>query len=371
MSLRALVVGAGPAGLAAAARLATDCDAVTVVDAAPRERRCRVGEHLPPAGLTALAALGLAALIDDPRHEPSPGVRSAWGDADVSDKEYFSGLPGYGLNLRREVFDAALARHAEGRGASLLFATRLDGLARAGTGCVASLRSAEGRWSLPVDLVVDASGRQASAARRLGAKRRRLDRMVAIIGKVEGGAPADEMGRVHVESVADGWWYAVPFSNGAVIAALCTDAACVQRHAGGAQALWRARLAASRLLAPLVQGGEEPRRVQVVDAAVQWLDYAPGPGLLAVGDAAAAYDPLSSWGITKALCDGHAGAEALLRARQGDQDALRAHRHAQLQAFRAHRSRRRAFYAAESRWPAAPFWRSNRPGTPAAAGGLR
>ncbi len=368
MSPRALVVGAGPAGLGAAARLAAWCDTVTVVDAQPRNRRRCIGEHLPPAGLTELAALGLGALIDDQRHDPSPGVRSSWGDNAIVDKEYFTGLPGHGLNLRRAVFDEALAQHATRRGARLRFATRLHSIGRHARGWTAILANGAQRRCLEADLVVDATGRCAAVARRLGAIRRRLDRMVALVGRVERCASTDEPGRVHVESVEDGWWYGVSFSDASVLAVFMTDADGVSRYDGGPAGLWRVRLAQSRLLAPLVSRGDWSGAVEAFDAATQWLDYDPQAGFLAVGDAAAAYDPLSSWGITKALCDGAAGADALAQAYGGAPRALEAHRDEQLRAFRAHCARQQSFYAAETRWSAAPFWRSHQLGTRLAGG---
>ena len=367
MTAVALVVGAGPAGLAAAVRLAGSCASVTVVDAQARDSRRRVGEHLPPSGLSELATIGLRMLIDDDRHEPSPGVRSCWGEGAVVDKEYFSGLPGYGLNLRREAFDEALALHAERQGATLCFSTRLQRLDPDAHGYCATLQSATETRRLQADILVDATGRHAAAARRLGARRRRFDHAVALIGNLANCRSVPEVGRVHIESVEDGWWYGVPYANGHMLCTLVTDAANLRRGPDAGRALWRARLRTSRLLGLVAANGDLPERIAVCDAATQWLEYPCLPGFLAVGDAAAAYDPLSSWGITKALADGDAGARALVLDRAGDTRALRAHRHKQLRELIDHRARQHAFYSAETRWSASQFWRSHRTGTPTAA----
>jgi flavin-dependent dehydrogenase len=317
---------------------------------------------LPPAALTAFARLGFRDLIEESCHEASPGVRSAWGAGFVVDKEYFTSLPSSGLNLRRERFDEALARRAERAGVVTRFGTRVRHLARERDEYVATLHGPEGGATLRADLVVDASGRRAVAARHLGATRRRCDQLVAIVGCVEGTAPDDDTGRVHVESVEAGWWYGVRFANGTLLASFMTDASIVQRHAGRAPGLWSEQLRASRLLAPQAKDGRWSGRVDVLDAAAQLLEYdAPG-GVLAVGDAAAAYDPLSSWGITKGFCDGIAGADALRRAHVGDRQALDEHRHTQRREFETHRARQSDFYRAETRWPASSFWRSRQCG---------
>jgi flavin-dependent dehydrogenase len=242
------------------------------------------------------------------------------------------------------------------------FGTRLRHLRREREEYVAMLRGLGGEAILRADLVVDASGRRAVAARRLGAIRHRYDQLVAIVGRVEGTGPNDETGRVHVESVEAGWWYGVRFADGTLLASFMTDASIVQRHAGRAPGLWRQQLRASRLLAPQAKDGRWSGRVEVHDAAAQLLEHGASEGVLAVGDAAAAYDPLSSWGITKGFCDGIAGADALRRARAADPQALDDHRRTQRRDFEAHRGRQSDFYRGETRWPASSFWRSRQAG---------
>lgn len=365
MTTHALVVGAGPAGTAAAVRLASWCDSVTMVDGKPRGAQGRAGEHLPPAAVTAFARLGFAGLLNETCHEPSPGVRSAWGDGSVVDKEYFLSAPATGLNLRRDRFDEALVHYAEEAGVAVKFATRVSHLRREHDEYVATLRGPDGERTLRTDVVVDASGRRAVAARQLGATRRRYDQLVAIVGRLEG-TPLDETGRVHVESVEEGWWYGVQFADGTLLASFMTDASNVQRHAGRAPGLWKEQLRTSRLLAPLATGGQWSGLVDVFDAAAQVLEleHDASSGILVVGDAAAAYDPLSSWGITKGFCDGFAGADALARARGGDVNALAEHRKTQRRDFDAHRVRQSNFYCAETRWPASPFWKSRQGALP-------
>ncbi len=318
----------------------------------------RAGEHLPPTGLRELAWLGFEDLLGDTQHEASPGVRSVWGQHGFVDKEYFGSPPGRGLNLRREVFDEALAQRAERRGVGLHFGTRLLQLVAESGGHVATVNGPQGSPTLRAELVVDASGRAATAARLLGASRRRCDQLLALVGHVDQCAATDEPGQVQLESLEDGWWYGVQFANGTLLAAFMTDAATVRRHPGRARGLWQRRLQDSRLLQPLARTGCWSGRLQTFDAATQWLDIDARPGFLAVGDAAAAYDPLSSWGITKGLVDGHTGAVALARESADDGTAVARHRDRRQRDFEAFRSRQLQFYRAETRWPASPFWQS-------------
>lgn len=360
MSEHALVIGAGPAGLGAAAGLTAWCETVTVVEARSRGRLRHAGEHLPPAGLSALAALDLEEPLGDPRHAISSGVRSVWGDDRPADRDYFFSLPGQGLNLHRPTFDEALAANAERKGATLLFDRGLRNLEQVGEGYRATVSGPGGRQTLRASVVVDASGRRAVAARLLGATRRRHDQLVGVAGIVEGCPSGDDPGRLHIEATADGWWYGVQLPEGALLATFMTDAGVVRRHPEGARGVWSERLGASILLGPLAGGGRWSGRLDVFDASTQLLEPTPRGRFLAVGDAAAAYDPLSSWGISKGLCDGHAGAEALERACGGEAGALAECARRQRHGFARYCERRRDVYRLENRWPASPFWQARR-----------
>src|SRR5207247_861371 len=92
----------------------------------------------------------------------------------------------------------------------------------------------------------------------------------------------------------------------------------------GASASWNDLLeAAPHTLARVHAGGYRPAvrpRLQASGSAL--LDRLTGHGWLAVGDAAASYDPLSSHGIATALATGCDAADALLAAWRGDREAI-------------------------------------------------
>jgi flavin-dependent dehydrogenase len=361
--VKALVVGGGPAGLSAAMTLAPRCERVVIIEARDRDKLRHAGEHLPPRGVSELAVLGLSQLLADERHDASPGVRSAWGKDSFTDKEYFMSAPGRALNLCRAAFDESLARRAESLGATLVFGVRLMRLERGPCGHTAIIDGPTGRENIAADVVVDATGRRAAATRQLGATRRRFDGMIGLLGRIERCAPIDEAGRVHVESMRDGWWYGVQLSTGTLVATFMTEASTARRRPGGARALWGERLGGSTLLAPIAATGHWRGTLEAFDAATQFLDYEMLNDLIAVGDAAAAYDPLSSWGITKGISDGHAAAEALMREWKGDRGAIAGHREHQRLAFEEHRAKQRQFYEAETRWSNSAFWRARRAAT--------
>jgi flavin-dependent dehydrogenase len=88
-----------------------------------------------------------------------------------------------------------------------------------------------------------------------------------------------------------------------------------------------------------------------------FLSAASGDGWLAVGDAALAFDPLSSQGLFNALYTGLAGAEVLHRHLHGDGAALEDYRSELKRIQDTYTAHRVTWYGMERRWPDALFWR--------------
>ncbi len=78
---------------------------------------------------------------------------------------------------------------------------------------------------------------------------------------------------------------------------------------------------------------------------------------LAVGDAAAAHDPLSAHGITAALGAGFYAAQAILGLLDGQADAGLAYLSIMDRTYAHYFQDLHACYADEQRWAGQPFWR--------------
>jgi flavin-dependent dehydrogenase len=203
--------------------------------------------------------------------------------------------------------------------------------------------------------LVDASGRSARIAARLGSERIRIDELIGIAlrftGGDEGGAARGPM----IEAVRDGWWYAARLPGGEELAVFMTDGDLLQ-GAGDPTDFALGRLAAAPHSGQRVHGLSLRSRATVWPAASQCLVRAAGAGWLAVGDAALARDPLSSSGIDFALASAELACATLVAAQSGDENALARYATAIACDFAAYRALRAQFYALEQRWPDAPFW---------------
>lgn len=299
---RIAVVGAGPAGLVTAIELARRGRSVTVIARAPVAGG-PLSEQLSARGARALERLD--PLLAATRFgAPSPCTRSAWGSHELQVRDDMFGAWGSSCIVDRRALERALVEVARDCGVTLLCGERLRRVTRTSRGMRLTLAS---RLALEAAFVVDATGRSASVARQLGAAPLACDALVALQGKLTPVAAPERS--ILVESTPNGYWYTAPAADGSLAAVYFTDAQSLPRTA--AVTLWRAALAESRHTRDRTRECRQSEAIDVRPARSQRLDRAAGDGWLAVGDAAMAWDPLSSSGLTHAILGAEPAADAL------------------------------------------------------------
>jgi flavin-dependent dehydrogenase len=318
------------------------------------------GETLSGAVRLALERAGVWAAFESDAHSPCHESRSLWGGS-LSTLEHIRDPYGPGHLIDRERFDATLRQAARVAGVALQGGSaRLLRAPSAGEPiAIESLH--EGRLTrFEAEFVIDASGRAASIARRLGGRRRSVDRLSCAFARLRVGA-GTRLGRcaTFVEPVEHGFWYRSVDAGGDVTVALFSDADLLVRLGAQELAGWLEQYSHTRaaLELPLLDGSVELRSFRVRAAAVGRLDTPFGPRWLAAGDAALTQDPLSSRGVVAALLSGLHSALALAACRNGVADSKERYAALLRAVFDQHLVARRAWYGAEPRWRDAPFWR--------------
>jgi flavin-dependent dehydrogenase len=297
----------------------------------------RIGETLPPEVRLPLTRLGMWDGFLADGHVESPGIVAAWGSPEPYANDFILNPYGCGWRVDRNRFDAGLAARAAAAGAVVRTGTRVGRCERSGPGWTVD---AGPDAPIRAGFLLDATGRARS---RTGARRVVHDRMVAVVGV----APAaDEDARALIEATDEGWWYSARLPDGRLVMTFQTDAR------PGLRSRWADLLAAAPATA--ARAGGPPAGVRVVSANSDRSDPMAGERWLAVGDAAAAHDPIAGLGILWALESGIAGAEAMLDS------TVDAYAQDTRRRFDQYVVTRAAYYRAEERWPDAPFWSRRR-----------
>jgi len=362
-SRRIVIIGAGPAGIATALRLRQLGFADLTVVEAGDQTAPKIGETLTPPCQQELQALGVWPDFLADAHLPASLTGAAWGSAHVEFNDFIFRPVGRGWHLDRARFDRRLTAFAEERGIVVHRRTRLTRSIRQAAGWQLELVESGGAPRLAdCDFVVDASGRKAVFARAQGAESLHFHELFAchrcFAVPISAPTPA---GHTLVESVPDGWWYSARLPDDRFVAAFMTDGGTVRSRHTHKPAGWQGALADGTHTAARLRHLAPAGPVQVTPAHSHLLDSVHGGRWLAVGDAAAAYDPLSSMGIHQALCGGIAAAEAIAAQFGGDADALPRYARSLRRFHDRYLEVKAAYYGIERRWPEQPFWAARRP----------
>lgn len=360
-SAEVVVVGAGPAGCAAALQLARGGLDVLLLERGGPGRPAAV--ETAPAGLwPLLQALGLDARVREVGFAPAAGAWVQWAGPARALHE-----PVAGLQLERARFDALLRQAAREAGVRWLDAAAMPPVPEPDAPAGGAGRAG---WQLPLH-----DGRRLHAAALLWATGR--------AGPALPGAPASaalvahwapgagprvgEDTRACVQAGPEGWAWAAPAADGGLTVALFLDPHRLRGLDGAArQALYQQALAHLRLIAPRL-AGRTPGPLRVADATPRWRALEIGARAWRIGDAALALDPLSSQGVVGALRGGLQAAAAMRTALRRPADAglaLAFLQARQAQEAERHRQWAAAFQAQAAQAWGTPFWRR---GAPAAA----
>ena len=308
-----LVIGAGPAGSAAAAHAARLGATVVLVEAArhPRPKAC--AEYASPRIAEELAAIGLPAAAWGPTAVPIESMRIFAKRSSFELRYARRGQPRTAWGVDRLAFDAALARHAVGEGAHLLEATRLRELT-VERGHVRGARLAVGDGALTVEarVVIGADGARSLTARRLGVERPvRWPRRVGLVAHYAGVDEFDGRAEMHL---GDGIYIGLAPTPGR---GLNVGMALPMDDRRPAAERFDAAIASLPAVAERLRASERLTRISGVAPIGHRVRDVAGPGWLLVGDAAGFIDPFTGEGIFRALRSARAARPAIELALEG------------------------------------------------------
>jgi flavin-dependent dehydrogenase len=291
-----LIIGAGPAGAAAAQLLASWGRSVIVIHR-PTASRHSLAESLPSSTRKLLHLLGQLERVEGAHLYPNTGNVALWGGAS---RTTTSREPGF--HVSRSVFDEILRDSARAAGARAIEG-RVLGIDGDDPLCVTCAASGDptARTAYRARYVLDCSGRAGVVARRGWRRNENVLRTLAIVGEWECGAwPASERTQTTVESYRDGWAWSVPLSDTRRQCTVMVDGDRSPEPLALA-AKYRVELAKAPALSARLRDARPVSRPWTCDASTYDCAAAAAGRVLLVGDAASFIDPISSAGVKKAL----------------------------------------------------------------------
>lgn len=337
----ALIVGAGPAGSAAAIMLARQGFRVGLVDKAtfPRDKAC--AEYMSPAIEGILKRLGVLEQVEAARPAHlrgfdlySPGGRSF--RADFAGVTRPDGTPyhEYGLALPRHIFDHLLVERARSMDVTVLEGTRLqdfqvERVGSKGVEVSATVQMAQparvahlaagSTSAAPVDversaraapttlrarLLVAADGVHSMIARRLGVQRPSArHRKIALVTHMRGIRDLGLYGEMHV---GRGRYVGLAPLELPEVGDLCNVAVVVDEReapglAGRVEAFFGEALQGFPALAPRLAEARRVKNILAISRLSVSAERFSAAGVMLVGDATGFYDPFTGEGIYRAL----------------------------------------------------------------------
>jgi geranylgeranyl reductase family protein len=308
--MRVAIVGAGPAGAAAAIVLARDGANVTVFEKAPWPRAKTCGDGVTPDGIRALEQLGVAI----------PGGAPQCPDATVISPAGIRAVGrwnGTATVVPRIALDAAIVARAIALGATFVDRTEVREARVDGT-----LVTARATDRFDAIVVAEGATGKLCTALEFGAY---TERQVAIRGYADAVLPLRATYNVNYDRAfaPGGYGWVFPVADWRANIGVCVPER-IARAAGGPRSLLEAWLRRD----PLVRGSFlSGVRLEDVRGGVIPTGRARRTRgrVVAIGDAAGVADPLSAEGISQAIATGVAVARALLDRSDAFARSLRDH----------------------------------------------
>lgn len=348
-----LVIGGGPSGTAAALTLLEYSSLTVAVLEKTNYTNKRIGETVSPSLLPLLRYLGLESDFLRGKHLKSYGIDAAWGTSRLLSRDFLFTFHGNGWHLDRTKFDHMMASRVLKKGGTLF--TNMDILTQKQNKKwkIVAVDRNDRKHVLTADFVIDASGKNAVFARKLGANWKVLDNLVGIVGFYRQGRQKKSQQRMTMESVPDGWWYSSPLPRNRQVVVFMTDSDIAKKI--GIIDNWNVLVKKTTHIKKAIRG-KLISTPQIYPAYSHIIQKIPKRNWLPAGDVASSFDPVSSMGIGYAILSGIHAARKAYEQLTGDTISISNYMGNINENFQQYLSRRSYYYQTETRWKDEPFW---------------
>ncbi|WP_179371047.1 FAD-dependent oxidoreductase [Nitrosopumilus ureiphilus] len=351
------IIGGGPAGCATALSLLKYGYSVVIMEKTDYNN-LRVGEILPPKIQVPLSYLGIwKKFLNENNSSPSFTILSSWGKKELHENNFIFNPFGKGWHVNRCQFDAFLAHASESAGSRLYLKAKL-----------VSFNLEDNNWKLKVAcdnklyhfksrFLIDATGHQSAISLQFNANKIVHDKLIGIVCYLSPNSKMTSDNHLLIEAAECGWWYSAILPDQNIVVAYMTDADIYKHGIKKSTTFWNDELQKTIHTKSRLSSYPTQYILNVYSASSFHLDKVSGKGWLAVGDAAIAFDPLSSQGVWKSLQTGIHAAEAIKKYLENKENPLEEYSTWINKIFCNYLLERQKFYSSEKRWPDSDFWK--------------
>jgi flavin-dependent dehydrogenase len=349
------VLGGGPAGASTAISLLQKGYSVAIIEKSDYSE-LRIGETIQPQTSTLLNDLKINDEIFH-HHLPSNAIQSAWGDISLKENNFIFNPFGHGWHLNRLKFDKQLINHAEKAGSHIFFNSEIKSIEQNDTvNWIIRILNEDHEKTIGARFAIDATGRSAFLVRKQGGKRLNIDHLIGIVSIEGKKKQLNNSNYTLVESIKNGWWYSADIPENKMVVAFMTDADLYKKENCNPEKFFNQSLSKAKFTKQRCPGSF-PDKIRMYAANSYIMTKTHGANWIAIGDAAMAFDPLSSQGIYKAIKSGLSAAEIIHEQFTNNRYALEPYSHTLNATFKKYIQLRKSYYLKEKRWSQSLFWK--------------
>ena len=357
-----VVIGGGPAGATAGRFLAQWGYSVLILTRP--STRPTLAECLPPSTRKLFKFFGILEQVDRAGFYRTSGNTFWWGGGPREAQNYPGPRHTWGYQVLRSEFDRLLLTLAEGTGAKVCPAATVRDV-DLGKNKAARLHyeTADGEKNCVTSrFVLDCSGRAGVIARQGFRAHETRHNTLALCGvwEKEGGWGLEDETHTLVESYKDGWAWSIPISPTVRYFTAMVDVRDSQIARGNAlDRIYGAELAKTAQFRKILQTAAPRGEPWGCDASLYSAHRFAGSHFLLVGDAASSIDPLSSFGVKKALASAWAAAVVVntcLKRPSMREAALEFFSNRERQVYETHRKQSARYFSEAAHRHPHPFW---------------
>jgi len=344
-----IIMGSGISGLVLSVLLQRKQVPHIVLDRIQQQKVIALAETLPPSAMPLLEELELLALFQEAALRKTYGYHAVWGSRELQTTHFFNSNPfKYGLKIDKQTIQHALKAEVATHILPYDVLNTVDVTSEKVTVITTYKKEKqhiEGKY------IVDATGRNRAVLQILQIPIQQYDELLSFSCHLPKVKHKHMIHEVFTESFAAGWGIVSGLSENMQVMTLYTTKKTGLHKQLTNYAHWKTILADTQYLRKYLSN-EAPDKILGGKANSSTPQYITGNNWLAIGDAALAFDPLSSHGITNAIYTANCAVNALTRTSY----TLETYQRDIQDIFNTYLDTKNILYQREQRWSKELFW---------------